>query len=84
MAVLKDLIVHGASRFLGDSYFNEIITDEISLRKIKAKQDNTISIVAGLVDVDGELHTKSFTNSRFPELPMAIAAFRIKYLLSFK
>ena len=68
MAVLKDLIVHGPSRFLNAAYYNKIDADEIStntiaLQKITAKTNNTISIVAGLVDVDGELHTKSFTNS---------------------
>lgn len=64
MAILKDLIVHGSSRFLNKIYASEIQTPLIEaeagiIKKLKA-DDVT---VVGLLDVQGQLHTNSWTNS---------------------
>lgn len=64
MAVLKDLIVHGASRFLNKSYFDSLEADSGAFKKIIAKDATvTNATVMGLLDVTGELHTKSWSNS---------------------
>ena len=70
MAVLKDLIVHGPSHFIGTSYINileanKIRANEGIFTKLAAKNasvDETLT-VNGLLDVYGELHTKSWSNS---------------------
>ena len=64
MAILKDLIVHGSSRFLNKIYASEIQTPLIEaeagiIKKLKA-DDVT---VVGLLDVQGQMHTNSWTNS---------------------
>lgn len=64
MAILKDLIVHGSSRFLNKIYASEIQTPLIEaeagiIKKLKA-DDVT---VVGLLDVKGQLHTNSWSNS---------------------
>ena len=64
MAILKDLIVHGSSRFLNKIYASEIQTPLIEadagiIKKLKA--DNVT--VVGLLDVKGQLHTNSWSNS---------------------
>lgn len=64
MAILKDLIVHGSSRFLNKIYASEIQTPLIEaeagiFKKLKA-DDVT---VVGLLDVQGQMHTNSWTNS---------------------
>ena len=64
MAILKDLIVHGSSRFLNKIYASEIQTPLIDaeagvFKKLKA-DDATI---VGLLDVQGQMHTNSWTNS---------------------
>ena len=66
MAVLKDLIVHGNSNFLNISYFNALEADTGKFRKLATKilgNDGETITVYGLMDVQGELHTKSWTNS---------------------
>ena len=79
MAVLKDLIVHGSSRFLNTSYFNQLNTDKIGaeegiFNKIVATTGDIGSLtvddltagkatVLSLLDVRGELHTNQWTNS---------------------
>jgi len=64
MAILKDLIVHGSSRFLNKVYAEELETsafeaDSAIIKKLKADE----ATVVGLLDVQGELHTNSWTNS---------------------
>ena len=64
MAILKDLIVHGLSRFLNKIYANEIQTPLIEaeagiFKKLKADD----ATVVGLLDVKGQLHTNSWSNS---------------------
>ena len=64
MAILKDLIVHGSSRFLNKIYANEIQTPLIEaeagiIKKLKADD----ATVVGLLDVQGQMHTNSWTNS---------------------
>lgn len=64
MAILKDLIVHGSSRFLNKVYAEELETsafeaDSAVIKKLKADE----ATVVGLLDVQGELHTNSWTNS---------------------
>lgn len=69
MAILKDLIVHGSSRFLNKIYASEIETpfikaDEGIFTKLIAK-DLTAenATVVGLLDVQGQLHTNTWSNS---------------------
>lgn len=64
MAILKDLIVHGSSRFLNKIYASEIQTPLIEaeagiIKKLKAND----ATVVGLLDVKGQLHTNSWSNS---------------------
>lgn len=64
MAILKDLIVHGSSRFLNKIYASEIQTPLIEaeagiIKKLKADD----ATVVGLLDVKGQLHTSSWSNS---------------------
>lgn len=64
MAILKDLIVHGSSRFLNKIYASEIQTPLIEaeagiIKKLKADD----ATVVGLLDVKGQLHTNSWSNS---------------------
>ena len=79
MAVLKDLIVHGASRFLNGANFNTINAESIGasegiFNKIVATTGKIDSLstedltannatVLSLLDVRGELHTNQWTNS---------------------
>ena len=74
MAVLKDLIVHGPSRFVGITEFtnlkaNKIKATEGIFNKLIATTADFDSMTAnnatvvGLLDVKGELHTNSWTNS---------------------
>ena len=69
MAVLKDLIVHGPSRFIGASYIdtleaNSVKANEGLFTKLAAKSASANELtVSGLLDVHGELHTKSWSNS---------------------
>jgi len=84
MAVLKDLIVHGPSRFL-----NGIQTDSLKANTIDAKNgyfkylkaiDGDIenlsveellaqkATVVGLLDIKGELHTNTWTNSNIANI----------------
>ena len=74
MAVLKDLIVHGPSRFIGITEFtnlkaNKIKATEGIFNKLIATTADFDSMTAnnatvvGLLDVKGELHTNSWTNS---------------------
>ena len=69
MAILKDLIVHGSSRFLNKIYANELETSAFEaesavIKKLTAK-DATVgnATVIGLLDVQGQLHTNTWTNS---------------------
>ena len=64
MAILKDLIVHGSSRFLNKIYASEIQTPLIEaeagvFKKLKADD----ATVVGLLDVKGQMHTNSWSNS---------------------
>ena len=64
MAILKDLIVHGSSRFLNKIYASEIQTPLIEaeagiIKKLKAND----ATIVGLLDVKGQLHTNSWSNS---------------------
>lgn len=74
MAVLKDLIVHGPSRFVGITEFTNLKADKIKanegiFKKLIATTADFDSMTAnnatvvGLLDVKGELHTNSWTNS---------------------
>ena len=79
MAVLKDLIVHGSSRFLNAAYYNKIKADSVAAKegifnKIVATTGEISSLtvedlttnratVLSLLDVRGELHTNQWTNS---------------------
>ena len=69
MAVLKDLIVHGSSRFLNKTYMNTLNINEIEADKGKFNRllvedvTATNATVLGLLDVKGELHTNTWTNS---------------------
>ena len=74
MAVLKDLIVHGPSNFIGTTQFTNLkankikATEGIFNKLIATTADfdtmtaNNATVV-GLLDVKGELHTNSWTNS---------------------
>ena len=64
MAILKDLIVHGSSRFLNKIYASEIQTPLIDaeagiFKKLKADD----ATVVGLLDVQGQMHTNTWSNS---------------------
>ena len=64
MAILKDLIVHGSSRFLNKIYASEIQTPLIEaeagiFKKLKADDATVVS----LLDVKGQMHTNSWSNS---------------------
>ena len=64
MAILKDLIVHGSSRFLNKIYAEELETSAFEaesaiIKKLKADD----ATVIGLLDVQGQLHTNTWTNS---------------------
>ena len=64
MAILKDLIVHGSSRFLNKIYASEIQTPLIDadagvFKKLKADD----ATVVGLLDVKGQMHTNNWSNS---------------------
>ena len=79
MAVLKDLIVHGNSRFINGAQFDSLSASKISaeegifnklvatnLEATEASITNltaTNAKVVGLLDVQGEMHTKSWTNA---------------------
>ena len=79
MAVLKDLIVHGSSRFLNVAQFNALKADKIGaeegiFNKVIATTGDIGSLnvedltagkatVLSLLDVRGELHTNQWTNS---------------------
>lgn len=79
MAILKDLIVNGSSRFLNAAYYNKIKANSLAaedgyfnrLVAVSGKisdldvEDLTAqnATVIGLLDVKGELHTNSWTNS---------------------
>lgn len=84
MAVLKDLIVHGPSRFLNGSRFNTINAESIGAEQgifnkliattLDAKEatiDNLTAqnaTVVGLLDVQGELHTNAWTNANIANI----------------
>ena len=79
MAVLKDLIVHGPSRFINPAYFTDLKSESLyatngvfnylkattgdieslSVEDLKAQR----ATVAVRLDVEGELHTNSWTAS---------------------
>ena len=66
MAVLKDLIVHGNSRFINAAYFKDLIADTGRFQKLTTnvlgEAGQTISVY-GIMNVEGELNTKSWTNA---------------------
>lgn len=64
MAILKDLIVHGSSRFLNKIYAEELETSAFEAESaiIKKLKADDVTVV-GLLDVQGQLHTSSWTNS---------------------
>lgn len=84
MAVLKDLIVYGNSRFLNGSKFNTINAESIGAEQgifnkliattLDAKEatvDNLTAqnaTVVGLLDVQGELHTNAWTNANIANI----------------
>ena len=84
MAVLKDLIVHGPSKFIGKTQFNTINAGSIGAREgifnkliattLKAEtatiDDLTAknATVVGLLDVQGELHTNAWTNANIANI----------------
>ena len=84
MAVLKDLIVHGPSKFIGKTQFNTINARSIGAKegifeKLIATTLNaeTATIddltaqnatVVGLLDVQGELHTNAWTNANIANI----------------
>ena len=84
MAVLKDLIVHGSSRFINAAYFNSLGADKISANEgvfnkliatnLTAEQASITDLTAtnakvmGLLDVKGELHTNKWTNSNISNI----------------
>lgn len=79
MAVLKDLIVHGSSRFINIIQYNGaqgsiVAADKGVFKKLIATDAEITSLdvtnltaqnatVVGLLDVQGELHTNNWTNS---------------------
>ena len=84
MAVLKDLIVHGQSRFINGARFNTINAESIgasegifnklvatTLDAREATIDNlttTNAKVVGMLDVEGELHTNAWTNANIANI----------------
>lgn len=84
MAVLKDLIVHGPSRFINGAKFNTINAESIgasegifnklvatTLDAREATIDNLTADnakILGILDVQGDLHTKSWTNSNISNI----------------
>ena len=84
MAVLKDLIVHGPSRFINGAKFNTINAESIgasegifnklvatTLDAREATIDNLTAEnakVVGMLDVEGELHTNSWTNANIANI----------------
>ena len=84
MAVLKDLIVHGPSRFINGAKFNTINAESIganegifnklvatTLNAEEATIDNLTADnakILGILDVQGDLHTKSWTNSNISNI----------------
>lgn len=84
MAVLKDLIVHGRSRFVNGAQFNTINAESIGAEQgifnklvattLDAKEatiDNLTAqnaTVVGLLDVQGELHTNAWTNANIANI----------------
>ena len=69
MAVLKDLIVHGPSRFVNGISTNSIKADEGIFKFLKA-EDLTANkaTVVGLLDVQGELHTNKWTSTNIANI----------------
>ena len=69
MAILNNLIVNGSSRFLNKAYFSFIKADTVDaeegiFKKLTATDSSLTNVsVVGLLDVTGELHTNSWTNS---------------------
>ena len=84
MAVLKDLIVHGASRFINNTHyvtaqggvlaadkgvFNKLIATNAEIDTLNVDELNANNLTAqnatvmGLLDVKGDLHTNTWTNS---------------------
>ena len=79
MAVLKDLIVHGPSRFVNGAQFNTINAESIGASEgifnkliattLDAKEATiddltaTNATIVGLLDVQGQMQTNSWTNS---------------------
>lgn len=79
MAVLKDLIVHGRSRFLNGAQFNTINAESIGANEgifnkliattLDAKEATIDdlradnAVITGLLDVQGQMQTNSWTNS---------------------
>lgn len=84
MAVLKDLIVHGPSRFINTAQFealkaNRIGAEEGVFNKLIATNADigTLDVddltaqnatVVGLLDVQGEMHTNSWTNANIANI----------------
>lgn len=84
MAVLKDLIVHGPSRFINTANFNSIKANTIGadngvFNKLIATSADIGSLdvddltaqnatVVGLLDVKGQLHTNSWTNANIANI----------------
>lgn len=89
MAVLKDLIVHGASRFLNTAnyttakggvlaadkgVFNKLIATNAEIENLNVDELNANNLTAqnatvvGLLDVQGELHTNSWTNANIANI----------------
>lgn len=84
MAVLKDLIVHGPSRFINTAQFealkaNRIGAEEGVFNKLIATNADigTLDVddltaqnatVVGLLDVKGEMHTNSWTNANIANI----------------
>lgn len=84
MAVLKDLIVHGRSRFVNGAQFNNLQAQTIDatngyfkyLKAIDGDIENLTveellaqnATVVGLLDVKGEMHTNSWTNANIANI----------------
>lgn len=84
MAVLKDLIVHGPSRFINGAKFNTINAESIGASEgifnklvattLDAREATINNLTAdnakilGILDVQGDLHTKSWTNSNISNI----------------